>query len=101
MPATKRQRVQVRGRHFVLAWTIVFLAATGAIVVRTRAALQLSARLAEMQVERDRLREAKADVQSRIAALKSPPILRPKAAALGLHTPSDSESVSLHVDRVR
>ncbi len=101
MPATNRQRVQVRGRHFVLAWTIVFLAATGAIVVRSRTAFEATNRIGEMEKERDRLREAQADLQSRIAALKSRPVLGPKAAALGLHTPSDSESVSLHVQRAR
>lgn len=101
MPATKRQRVQVRGRHFVLAWTIVFLAATGAIVVRTRTAFQLSARLTALQGERDRLFEAKADLQSRIAALKGHESLGAKVAAFGLRTPSDSEGVSLRVERVR
>lgn len=101
MPATKRQRVQVRGRHFVLAWTIVFLAATGAIVVRQKAAYEIGRRIDSMKIDRDRLREAQADLKSRIAALKSHPVLGPKAAALGLHTPSDSESVSLRVERVR
>ncbi len=101
MPATRRQRVQVRGRHFVLAWTIVFLAATGVVVVRNRAAYQAGRRVDLLQVDRDRLREARADLQSRIAALKSHSVLGPQAAALGLHTPSDSEVVSLRVERAR
>ena len=101
MPATRRQRVQVRGRHFVLAWTIVFLAATGAIVVRQRAAYQAGRRVDSLQIDRDRLREARADLQSRLAALKSRPVLGPKVAALGLRTASDSEVVSLRVDRAR
>ncbi|MBL0180450.1 MAG: hypothetical protein IPP98_15250 [Gemmatimonadetes bacterium] len=85
----------------MLAWTIVFLAATGAIVVRSRTAFEATNRIGKLQEERDRLREAQADLQSRIAALKSRPVLGPKAAALGLHTPSDSESVSLRVERAR
>ncbi len=101
MPATRRQRVQVRGRHFVLAWTIVFLAATGAIVVRSRAGFQLTGRINALQGARDRLREAKADLQSRVAALKSRDLLGPKVAALGLRTASDSEVVTLRIDRVR
>lgn len=101
MPVTKRQRVQVRGRHFVLAWTIVFLAATGAIVVRQRAAYAAGRRVDSLMVDRDRLREARADLQSRLAALKSRPVLGPKVAALGLRVASDSEGVTLRVERVR
>ncbi|MBK6495744.1 MAG: hypothetical protein IPG05_11715 [Gemmatimonadetes bacterium] len=101
MPATNRQRVQVRGRHFVLAWTIVFLAATGAIVVRQRAAYQAGRRVDSLRIDRDRLREARADLQSKLAALKSRPVLGPKIALLGLRTASDSEVVSLRVERAR
>ena len=50
MPSTNRQRVQVRGRHFVLAWTIVFLAATGAIVVRSRTAFEATKRLSLIHI---------------------------------------------------
>ncbi|MBK7595551.1 MAG: hypothetical protein IPJ11_09980 [Gemmatimonadetes bacterium] len=63
--------------------------------------VRATTRIGKLQEERDRLREAQADLQSRIAALKSRPVLGPKAAALGLHTPSDSESVSLRVERAR
>lgn len=85
----------------MLAWTIVFLAATGTIVVRQRLAYHVQQRLAQLQLERDRLREARSDLESRLAALKSRQVLGPKVAALGLRTASDSEVVNLRVDRER
>lgn len=93
--------MRLRGRHLVLAWTIVFLAATGTIVVRQRRAYHVQQRLTQLQLERDRLREAESDLQSRIAALKSRPVLGPRIAALGLRTASDSEVVNLRVERER
>ncbi len=93
--------MRLRGRHLVLAWTIVFLAATGTIVVRQRLAYHVQQRLAQLQLERDRLREARSDLESRLAALKSRQVLGPKVAALGLRTASDSEVVNLRVDRER
>ncbi|MBK9548959.1 MAG: hypothetical protein IPO52_07665 [Gemmatimonadetes bacterium] len=58
-------------------------------------------RVDSLRIDRDRLREARADLQSKLAALKSRPVLGPKIASLGLRTASDSEVVSLRVERAR
>jgi hypothetical protein len=94
-----RSKVRYRGRYLVIGWTIVFLAVTGTIVVRQGRSFAAQKTLATQTRERDRLREVKADLGSRISALKSRPVLGPRAAALGLHTPSDSEVVNLRFDR--
>lgn len=89
----------MRGRYLVIAWTTVFLAATGTIVVRQRRAHHVQQRLNALEQERDQLREGRAELQSRLAALKSRPVLGPKIAELGLRTASDSETVDLRIGR--
>ncbi len=96
-----RRKVQYRGRYLVIGWTIVFLVVTGTIVVRQNRGFAAQSTLRDLTTERDRLQEVKADLESRISALRSHQVLGPKAAALGLRTPSDSEAVSLRFNRVR
>lgn len=94
-------KVRYRGRYLVIGWTLVFLAVTGTIVVRQRTSFAAQTALREITTERDRLREVRGDLESRISALRSHPVLGPKAAALGLRTPSDSETVAIRFDRTR
>lgn len=96
-----RAKVPYRGRYLVIGWTIVFVAVAGMIVVRQKRSFVSQAALRDMTMERDRLEEVRTDLESRISALRSRRVLGPKAAALGLRTPSDSEWVSLRFHRSR
>jgi hypothetical protein len=89
----------MRGRYLVIAWTTVFLAATGTIVVRQRRAHHVQQRLNALEQEREQLLEGRAELRSRITALTSRPVLGPKVAELGLRTASDSETVDLRIRR--
>jgi hypothetical protein len=94
-----RAKVQYRGRWLVIGWTLVFLAVTGAIVVRQTRGFRAQQALSDLSRTRNQLQERSADLESRISSLKNRSNLGPKVAAFGLRTPSDSESVTLRFNR--
>ncbi len=83
--------MRVRGRYLVIAWTAVFLAAVGAIVFRTRAGFRMQERVTALNDSIQAVAGIRGDVEAKVAALKSLPVLAPKAAALGLRFASDTE----------
>jgi len=89
--------VQVRGRYLVLAWTAVFLAAAGAIVVRERRGWAVSRHLDEIDNHAKVLEDMRAELAGSIAAMSSRDSLIPRAEALGLRVPSDSELVQVNL----
>jgi uncharacterized protein involved in exopolysaccharide biosynthesis len=83
--------MRVRGRYLVVAWTAVFLAAVGAIVLRTRAGFRMQERVTALTDSIQAVGAIHDDVETKVATLKSRPVLAPKVEALGLRFASDSE----------
>ncbi len=89
--------MQVRGRHLVIAWTAVFLAAAAAIVLRARAGFQMRDRVDRLVVEIKTTESKRADVEDSVEKLMSRQVLSPRVEALGLRHPSDSALVILRL----
>lgn len=86
--------MQLKGRHWVMLWLIVFLAVAVAVVARQSAAFRTARRLRELREERSTLEARRADLERRIRVASSRQVLVPAVQrALGLHQPSDSEFV--------
>jgi cell division protein FtsL len=87
--------MRARGRYLVFAWTAVFLAAVGAIVLRDGAAYPARRHLEQLNDSIKALEGTRTDLQARIEALRSWDSLTPKVQALGLRFATDSEVVQL------
>jgi len=83
--------MQVKGRYLVVAWTAVFLAAVGAIVLRTQAGFRMQERVVALDEQIQALEGIHGDVEAQVTTLESRPVLAPKVEALGLRFASDSE----------
>jgi hypothetical protein len=83
--------MRVKGRYLVVAWTAVFLAAVGAIVVRTSAGFRMQERVTALNDSIRAMDAIHGDLSAKVATLGSRPMLAPKVAALGLRFASDSE----------
>ncbi|MEO5825078.1 MAG: hypothetical protein ABIR59_04265 [Gemmatimonadales bacterium] len=86
--------MQVKGRHFVIAWTGVFLLVAGIIVLRLRRSFAIADQVATLQLSIDSLLAERAEQQNAIGPLMGEQ-LRIRAEALGLRVASDSELVVL------
>ena len=85
---------QLKGRHWVLLWLLIFLGGAVAVVTRQTAALQTARRLHDLRVERGSLEARRAELERRIRAASSRQVLVPMAKrTFGLHEPADSEFV--------
>jgi len=89
--------MQVRGRYLVIAWTVVFLATVGTIVLRARSGILARRRVDAIADTIRAYSSSKADLESKVAELTSARVLIPKATALGLRGTSDSAVVLLHL----
>jgi cell division protein FtsB len=86
--------MQLKGRHWVLLWLLIFLAGAVAVVARQTAALQTARRLHDLREERRNLEARRAELERRIRLASSRQVLVPLAKrAFGLHEPADSEFV--------
>lgn len=84
----------IRGRHWVAAWLIAFLATTWIVYARQTAAIRAARELTDLRARRANLEGHRADLERRIRTAESRAVLVPRAQArLGLHLPSDSEIV--------
>jgi hypothetical protein len=83
--------MRVKGRYLVVAWTVVFLAAVGVIVLRARSGFVVQRRVAELAAQIRALEGVRGDVEAKVASLKSRPVLAPKLEARGLRFASDTE----------
>ncbi len=92
--------MQVKGRHFVIAWTGLFLVVAGIIVLRLRRSFAISDRVSTLQLSIDSLLAERAEQQNAIGPLMGEQ-LRIRAEALGLRVASDSELVVLTLPPVR
>ena len=85
---------QLRGRHWVLLWLLIFLGGAVAVVTRQTAALHTARRLHDLREERGSLEARRAELERRIRVASSRQILVPMAErTFGLHEPADSEFV--------
>lgn len=83
--------MQVRGRHLVIAWTVVFLAAVSAIVLRTKSGFAMRSRVDAIEAHIKTLGGLRGDLEAQVATLKNRTNLAPKAQAFGLRFTSDSQ----------
>jgi hypothetical protein len=86
--------IRLRGRHWVIAWLLVFLGGALIVVGRQTTAFRTARRLRELREERSSLEARRAELERRIRVASSREVLVPLAKrALGLHEPVDSEFV--------
>jgi cell division protein FtsB len=86
--------MQLKGRHWVLLWLLIFLAGAVAVVARQTAALQTARRLHDLREERRSLEARRAELERRVRLASSRQVLVPMAKrSFGLHEPADSEFV--------
>jgi hypothetical protein len=86
-----------RGRHWLALWLLFFLGILAWVVARQTASVVLAARLSQVRTERSTLETRRAELTRRIRTAGSRAVLIPRAQALGLRLPADSEIVILHV----
>lgn len=86
--------MQLKGRHWLLLWLLIFLGGAVAVVARQTAALQTARALQDLREERRSLEARRADLERRIRLASSRQVLVPMAKrTFGLHEPADSEFV--------
>jgi hypothetical protein len=86
-----------RGRHWLAVWLLFALAILGWVVARQTAAVVLVTRLNEVRAERSLLESRRAELRRRLRTAASRAVLIPRARALGLRLPADSEIIILQV----
>ena len=87
----------LKGRHWVMIWLTAFLVAAGSVVARQTAALRIARALNDTRVRRAALEGRRADLERRLRLAESRAVLVPRAQALGLRLPADSEIIILSV----
>jgi len=89
--------VAFKGRHWVMLWLLAFLVAAGSVVARQTAALRIARALNQARDSLSSLQSRRADFERRLRQAASRTVLVPRAQALGLRLPADSEIVILPV----
>lgn len=87
----------LKGRHWVMIWLLAFLAAAGSVVARQTAALRIARALSQTRDTLSSLQSRRAEYERRLRQASSRSVLVPRAQALGLRLPADSEIVILPV----
>jgi hypothetical protein len=86
-----------RGRHWLAFWLLFFLGTLAWVVARQTASVVLASRLADAREQRSVLETRRAELIRRIRTAGSRTVLIPRAEALGLRLPADSEIIILQV----
>ena len=90
--------MRLKGRHWIAAWLVAFLAVTWVVYARQTAAIRAARELADLRTRRADLEAHRADLERHIRAAQSRAVLVPRAQSrLGLRLPADSEIVLLPV----
>jgi hypothetical protein len=84
-----------RGRHWLVLWLLFALAILAWVSARQSASVQLASSLRELKVERSRADAERAALLRRAHRAESRAVLVPRAEALGLRSPVDSEMITL------
>jgi cell division protein FtsL len=87
--------MRIRGRYLVLAWTAVFLAAMGVIVVRDQRGFAVGRHLETLDDSVRALQSVQAELDADITTLSSRNVLGDKLKARGMRFASDSELLSI------
>ncbi len=90
-----------RGRVWVAFWLAFILGVLGWVVARQTASHVAAAELGDLREEREALESEHVLFQQRIVEAESPQVLGPKAEAMGLRVPPDSETTRLRSIRRR
>lgn len=90
-------RPKRRGRYWVVGWLAFALAVLAWVVARQTTAVVTAGSLRELREQRAVLEARQAEFLARIRAARSREVLIPRAEALGLRLPADSEIVILQV----
>jgi hypothetical protein len=86
-----------RGRWWLALWLVFVLAIMGWVIARQTASVLLASELAGLRTERSALEAERAALQRRIREAGSRAVLIPRAEALGLRLPVDSEIIILQL----
>jgi hypothetical protein len=86
-----------RGRFWVALWLVFFLAILAWVVARQTSAVVAASTLGDLEEQRGTLEARQAELMTRIRQARSRKVLIPRAAALGLRLPVDSEIIILQV----
>ena len=83
----------VRGRHWIAFWLVALLGALWAVIARQTASLNAARALTEAREERATLEGRRAELDRRVRTAQSRTVLLPRARALGLRLPADTEII--------
>jgi hypothetical protein len=86
-----------KGRYWVALWLFFLLGTLGWVVARQTSSVVIAQRLADARTRRSTAEARKASLLGRIRTGQSRTVLIPRAEALGLRLPADSEIVILQV----
>ena len=86
-----------RGRHWLAVWLLFALGTLAWVVARQTAAVVLVTKLRDTRTQRSVLEGRRAELLRRIRTATSRAVLIPRARAMGLRLPADSEIVILQV----
>jgi hypothetical protein len=81
----------------VALWLLFFLATLAWVVARQTASVVAASTLGDLEEQRATLEARQVELMARIREAKSRKVLIPRAAALGLRLPADSEIIILQV----
>ena len=88
--------MRLKGRHWIAAWLVAFLAVTWVVYARQAAAIRDARELADLRTRGVGLEARRAELERHIRAAQGRAVLVPRAQRwLGLHLPADSEIVLL------
>ena len=89
--------MQVKGRHWILLWLVLFLVVATAVIARGSSAYSISRELTALRVERASLEAQRAELERRIRQASSRQVLIERMRRAGLHSVSDSEYILFSV----
>lgn len=93
-PSASSSAPRVKGRHWVLLWLFVFLAAAVVMQARQASAIGTAGRVGQLVEERTALEAELAALERQIRLATSRRVLGERAEReLGLHFPADSEFI--------
>ena len=87
--------ITLKGRHWVVLWLAFFLFVTVVVETRQLKAFGVAKQLQTLRERHRTLDGVRADLERKITEASSRRVLLPKAAALGLHVPTDAEEAQV------
>lgn len=85
----------IKGRFWIAVWMLLGLAMLAWVATRRTSAHLVASQLNDLRAERSVLEARRAELVRRIRRAESRPVLVPRAQALGLRLPADSETIIL------